>query len=118
MVVTMRPFPRNLIPDVYDLCARFPQAHGTPLYWGDPSAIGIKDLQKPDYGDPVEMEEGEVPVFWACGVTPQAAITSARPTLCITHAPGHMLVTDVRSNEPVSPVTGMRELAQPKTTKL
>ena len=77
------------------ICSRFPSVHGAPLHFGDPAAIGINDLSKPDFGDAVSINEGEVPVFWACGVTPQVAIESARPPVCITHSPGHMLVTDL-----------------------
>ncbi len=103
MVVSMRPFPADQVPAIFDLCANFPQAHGTPVYWGDPAGIGIADLDSPDYGDALEVKPDEVPVFWACGVTPQAAIDTAHPSLCITHAPGHMLVTDVRSSDPPQP---------------
>ncbi|WP_150523534.1 putative hydro-lyase [Roseibium sediminis] len=97
LVVTMRSYPESQIPDIYELSAQYPHAHGTPIYWGDPEVIGISDLMKPDYGDPMGVPEGEVPVFWACGVTPQAAIDSAKPDFCMTHAPGCMLVTDVPS---------------------
>lgn len=97
LVVTMRSYPEHDIPAIFDLSLKFPHAHGTPVYWGDPSRIGIADLQKPDYGDPVQIRAGEVPLFWACGVTPQAAIEKAVPELCITHAPGCMLVTDIPS---------------------
>ena len=100
VVVTMRPYLAEDIPAVYDICARYPQAHGAPLTWGDPQALGINDLQKPDYGDAVDVKANEIPVFWACGVTPQAAIAAAKPSLCITHAPGCMLVTDVHSSPP------------------
>ena len=99
MVVTMRPYAKHKIAQVFDLCARYPHAHGTPVYWGDPQEIGIADLADPDYGQATEVQDGEVPVFWACGVTPQAAIEAAKPDFCITHAPGHMLVTDVRSSD-------------------
>ena len=78
------------------ICARFPRAHGTPIHFGDPAAIGIRNVDKPDFGDPVEIRPGEVPVFWACGVTPQAVAMEARPALLITHKPGHMFVTDLR----------------------
>ncbi len=98
VVVTMRPYRLDDLPAVYDICSRYPHAHGAPLCWGDPAMLGIVDLDVPDYGDPVDIREGEVPVYWACGVTPQAAIAAAKPTLCITHAPGCMLVTDVPSN--------------------
>lgn len=66
---------------------------------GDPEKIGIKDIDHPDYGDPVEIREGEIPVFWACGVTPQAAVERAKPPIVITHAPGHMFITNVRNAE-------------------
>ena len=68
--------------------------HGAPVHVGDPSAIGISDIYAPDFGDPVEFNDGEVPVFWACGVTPQAVAMNAKPPLMITHAPGHMFITD------------------------
>ncbi len=97
LVVTMRFYPENQIPRIFDLSARYPHAHGTPVYWGSPDKIGIGDLSNPDYGDPVDNPGNEIPVFWACGVTPQAAIERAKPELCITHAPGCMLVTDIAS---------------------
>ncbi|MCY1561294.1 putative hydro-lyase [compost metagenome] len=75
--------------------SRFPSVHGAPVHIGDPSLIGIADIGRPDYGDPVEIRAGEMPVFWACGVTPQSVVASVRPEFCITHAPGHMLVTDL-----------------------
>ncbi|WP_027852375.1 putative hydro-lyase [Marinobacterium litorale] len=94
-VVSMRPMkPADAIRAI-QICSRFPSVHGAPLHFGDPAAIGINDLSKPDFGDAVSINEGEVPVFWACGVTPQVAIESARPPVCITHSPGHMLVTDL-----------------------
>jgi uncharacterized protein YcsI (UPF0317 family) len=97
MVTSMRPFtPADAIRAI-QITSRFPAVHGAPVHFGDPTAIGITDLARPDYGDPVELRDDEVPVFWACGVTPQAAITEARPELCITHAPGAMLVTDLRN---------------------
>jgi uncharacterized protein YcsI (UPF0317 family) len=77
--------------------------HGAPLHVGDPRALGIEDLGRPDYGDPVEVREGEVPVFWGCGVTPQAAVIESRPRLAIAHAPGHMLVTDARDSDYLLP---------------
>jgi uncharacterized protein YcsI (UPF0317 family) len=78
------------------VCGRFSRAHGAPVHFGDPSAIGIRDLGRPDFGDPVEVRPGEIPVFWACGVTPQAAAMEGRPPLLLTHSPGHMFVTDLR----------------------
>lgn len=73
-----------------------PAVHGGPVHVGDPAELGIKDLSRPDFGDPVEGEAGDVPVFWACGVTPQAALMASRPPFAITHAPGYMLITDAR----------------------
>ncbi|WP_415919195.1 putative hydro-lyase [Tateyamaria sp. SN6-1] len=95
MVVTMRPLRADQIDDARTISARYPQAHGGPIAVGDPAAIGITDLNRPDYGDPVEIAPDEVPVFWACGVTPQNVLRAARLPVCITHAPGHMLITDV-----------------------
>ncbi len=100
LVVTMRSYPEAQIPAIFDLSARYPHAHGTPVFWGDPEEIGIRDLNAPDYGDAVEVQAGEMPVFWACGVTPQAAIERAKPEICITHTPGCMLVTDIPSATP------------------
>jgi uncharacterized protein YcsI (UPF0317 family) len=77
------------------ITSRFPSVHGAPVHIGLPEAIGIEDLATPDYGDSVPMRKGELPVFWACGVTPQAVIAEARPEFCITHAPGSMLITDL-----------------------
>jgi len=95
----MRPIPEAQIQLVDELCARYPHAHGAPLHAGSPQAIGIADLGRPDYGDPVAVHPGEVPVFWACGVTPQSVIMAVRPEFCITHYPGAMLVTDRRNTE-------------------
>lgn len=95
LVVTMRPFkPADAIRAV-QVTSRFPAVHGAPVHIGDPAAIGITDLTRPDYGDACEVRPGEIPVFWACGVTPQAALEQARLPLAITHAPGCMLVTDL-----------------------
>jgi len=94
-VVSMRPMkPADAIRAI-QICSRFPSVHGAPLHFGTPEAIGITDINTPDFGDAVTIKEGEVPVFWACGVTPQVAIESAKPPFCITHSPGHMLVTDI-----------------------
>jgi len=95
MVVSMRPVRQARVGEVIETCRRYPHAHGAPVHVGDPSAIGIADLAAPDYGEPVLPRQGEVPVFWACGVTPQAALLNARPALAMTHAPGHMLITDM-----------------------
>jgi uncharacterized protein YcsI (UPF0317 family) len=98
-VVSMRPLTPAQVVTATRVCARFPRAHGTPIHLGDPAAIGIRDLDKPDFGDPVEIRPGEMPVFWACGVTPQAVAMEARPPLLLTHKPGHMFVTDLRDTE-------------------
>ncbi len=95
MVVTMRPLPKDKVAQATQICAGYPQAHGAPIAAGDPSLIGITDLHKPDWGDAVVINEGEVPVFWACGVTPQNVLLYAALPICITHAPGHMLIADV-----------------------
>ena len=91
----MRPIPENQVQLARDVTARYPHAHGAPLQVGDPKAIGISDLGRPDYGDPVEIRPYEVPVFWACGVTPQAVALESRPELMITHEPGIMFLTDL-----------------------
>ena len=99
LVVTMRPFkPADAIRAI-QVTSRFPSVHGAPVHIGDPAQIGIADLSKPDYGDPVQIKDGEIPVYWACGVTPQSVLMASRPAFCITHAPGHMLVTDRRNAE-------------------
>jgi uncharacterized protein YcsI (UPF0317 family) len=96
LVVSMRPFRPEVISQVIDITARFPAMHGTPVHVGNPTEIGIGDLTAPDFGDAVRIGAGEVPVFWACGVTPQAVAIEARPPLAIFHAPGHMFITDRR----------------------
>ena len=94
LVVSMRPFtPADAIRAI-QLTSKFPSVHGAPVHIGDASQIGISDLSKPDFGEPVEVRAGELPVFWACGVTPQAVLMASKPEFCITHAPGYMLVTD------------------------
>lgn len=95
-VVSMRPLTPEQTATATAICSRFPLAHGAPVHVGDPATIGIADIQKPDYGDPVEIRAGEQPVFWACGVTPQAALLATRPPFAITHAPGHMFLTNLR----------------------
>jgi len=99
MVVSMRPIPSRQVVKAVEVTARFPKAHGAPVHIGDPAAIGIEDLARPDFGDAVTVKEGEIPLFWACGVTPQVAAREARPELMITHAPGHMFITDIRDEE-------------------
>ncbi len=96
MVVSMRPIKSRDVARAVEISGRFPQAHGTPVHVGNPRAIGIADLMKPDYGDAVEIRDDEVPVFWACGVTPQWVSQRSRLPLCITHAPGKMFVTDLK----------------------
>lgn len=95
MVVTMRPIPSDKVIRAIQITSRYASVHGAPIHIGDPSAIGIKDLKKPDFGDPVTIKKNEVPVFWACGVTPQAVVMGVKPDLCITHTPGHMFITDL-----------------------
>lgn len=95
LVVSMRPFPAAMVEQVGRITAALPRSHGGPIHAGDPSALGIADLDAPDFGDPCPVGPGEVPVFWACGVTPQRALEMARPPLAITHKPGMMLVTDL-----------------------
>ena len=95
LVVTMRPMTAADAIRAVQITSRFPNVHGAPVHLGDPRLIGIHDLSRPDYGDPVEVLPHEIPVFWACGVTPQAAILQAKPPICITHSPGCMLVTDL-----------------------
>ena len=94
MVVSMRPAAEKHLETVNAVCDRYPHAHGRPVHTGDPAVIGIADLSAPDWGDRTEFRPGEVPVFWACGVTPQNVLAAARPPICITHTPGRMLVTD------------------------
>jgi len=102
LVVSMRPFtPANAIRAV-QITSRFPSVHGAPVHLGKPELIGIEDLARPDYGDAIPVADDELPVFWACGVTPQAIVAAARPAFCITHAPGCMLITDRLNHELLS----------------
>ena len=96
LVVSMRPMTPPQAIRATQVTSRYAPVHGAPVHVGEPAAIGIGDLGAPDYGDPVEIRDGELPVFWACGVTPQAVAVASRPELMITHSPGHMFVTDVR----------------------
>ena len=97
MVVSMRPMlPQDAI-RASVITAAMPRVHGKPVHIGDPAMIGIKDIMQPDFGESVTIKEGEVPVFWPCGVTPQAAVMAAKPPICITHSPGCMLITDVKN---------------------
>jgi uncharacterized protein YcsI (UPF0317 family) len=99
MVVSMRPLTPEQAIKAVQICSRFPRAHGAPVHFGDPEAIGIRDLKQPDFGDRVEIRPGEVPVFWACGVTPQAVAMRVKPPFLITHKPGHMFLTDLRDTD-------------------
>lgn len=99
MVVSMRPMsPADAIRAV-QITTRFPSVHGAPVHLGKPEMIGIEDIAKPDYGDAVPVKDDELPVFWACGVTPQSVIATVKPEFCITHYPGSMLVTDRKNSE-------------------
>jgi uncharacterized protein YcsI (UPF0317 family) len=99
MVVSMRPMrPADAIRAI-QITTRFPAVHGAPVHIGKPELIGIADIAQPDYGDAVEVREDEIPVFWACGVTPQSVIATVKPEFCITHYPGSMLVTDRKNTE-------------------
>jgi len=99
LVVTLRPIPAALVARAVQITGRYPGVHGSPVHIGDPADIGIRDLGRPDFGDAVTIRPGEVPVFWACGVTPQAVAMQAKPSLMLTHAPGHMFITDLRNEE-------------------
>ncbi|MEQ3552037.1 putative hydro-lyase [Pseudonocardia nematodicida] len=99
LVVSMRPVPAELVDTAVSVTARYPAVHGAPVHLGDPGLLGITDLDRPDYGDPVPVADGEVPVFWACGVTPQAAVLASRLPFAITHEPGMMLITDSRDTD-------------------
>ena len=97
MVVSMRPIPCELVSKAVLVTGAMPRVHGAPVHIGYPEQIGIRSIDHPDYGDAVTIKEGEVPVFWPCGVTPQAVVMASRPDFCITHSPGHMFITDVKN---------------------
>lgn len=99
MVCSMRPMTPEQAQKAYDITVKMPNVHGAPIHMGDPSALGITDLSHPDYGQAVDIYPGEIPVFWPCGVTPQAAVEQAKLPLVITHAPGHMFITDVLNSQ-------------------
>ncbi|MDX6362621.1 putative hydro-lyase [Streptomyces sp. NPDC058274] len=99
VVVSMRPVPPQHLAAAIRETSLLPAVHGSPLHCGDPTALGIEDLSRPDFGDPVTAEPDDIPVFWACGVTPQAAVMASRPPFAITHAPGQMFVTDARDEQ-------------------
>lgn len=105
MVVSMRAVPEDRVEEVTAISRAFPLAHGAPVHWGDPAGIGIADISTPDWGDAAPIEPGQVPVFWACGVTPQVAIENAALPLCITHKPGHMLITDIAEDAEIPVLT-------------
>ena len=99
LVVSMRPYREEHLAEVQSITGKYPGAHGAPVHWGDPAEIGITDIGSTDYGDPVELKEGELPVFWACGVTPQTALESAKLPVAITHSPGYMMLCDLLDDE-------------------
>ncbi|OAH10812.1 putative hydro-lyase [Streptomyces jeddahensis] len=99
MVVSMRPVPPEHVAAAIRESALMPAVHGSPVHCGEADVLGIEDLTRPDFGDPVDAEPGDIPVFWACGVTPQAAVTASRPPFAITHAPGQMFITDARDEQ-------------------
>jgi uncharacterized protein YcsI (UPF0317 family) len=99
MVVSMRPYPADQVERVRAVTRPYRVAHGEPVAWGDPAQLGIGDLMRPDYGDPPVLNDGDVPVFWGCGVTPQSVIVASGVPFAITHEPGHMFVTDLVHDE-------------------
>ncbi|MEU4573870.1 putative hydro-lyase [Nonomuraea sp. NPDC023979] len=99
LVVSMRPVPEALVATAVEVSGRYPMVHGAPVHVGDPAELGIADLGWPDFGDPAEVRPGEVPLFWACGVTPQAAIMASGVEFAIGHLPGHMAIMDVRDDD-------------------
>lgn len=99
MVVSMRPIAQDKVVRAVQVTSRFPSVHGAPIHVGDPESLGIRDIGRPQFGDAVTIKPGEVPVFWACGVTPQAVAMRAHPELMITHAPGRMFVTTLREEQ-------------------
>ena len=98
LVVSMRPMPASDVIRAVSITSSMPRVHGAPIHIGDPEKIGIRDIMKPDFGDSVTIHEGEIPVFWCCGVTPQSVVMSAKPPIAISHAPGHMFITDVKNS--------------------
>lgn len=103
LVVSMRPVPAARVADAVRITSRYPAVHGAPVHVGEPGELGIRDIDRPDFGDAVDIPRGHIPVFWACGVTPQAAVMESRPPFAISHAPGHMLVTDARDSDYLIP---------------
>lgn len=99
MVVSMRPVKKELVADACVVTSHYPATHGSPIQVGYPEMIGIGDLQKPDYGDNIEIKDNEIPLFWPCGVTPQNVLRDIEIPFAITHSPGHMFVTDVKDSD-------------------
>ncbi len=99
MVVSMRPLPGGLISRAVEITSEYPNVHGAPIHIGAPEEIGIDDIERPDFGDTVTIKENEIPVFWACGVTPQVAVMENKLPFVITHSPGHMFITDIRNRD-------------------
>ena len=97
LVVSMRPMPADQVIRAVSITASMPRVHGAPIHIGDPAKIGIADISRPDFGEAVTIRDGEIPVFWCCGVTPQSVVMSAKPPIAISHAPGHMFITDVKN---------------------
>lgn len=98
VVVSMRPMPAEQVIRAVSITSSMPRVHGAPIHIGDPEKIGIKDISKPDFGESVTIKNGEIPVFWCCGVTPQSVVMSSKPSVAISHAPGHMFITDVKNS--------------------
>jgi len=98
VVVSMRPMPADQVIRAVSITASMPRVHGAPIHIGDPAAIGIRDINHPEFGEAVTIRDGEIPVFWCCGVTPQSVVMSAKPPLAISHAPGHMFITDIKNS--------------------
>jgi uncharacterized protein YcsI (UPF0317 family) len=103
LLVSMRPIPADQVATAVRVTARYPMVHGAPVHIGDPRTLGIADLHAPDFGEPVPIRPDEVPVFWACGVTPQAAVMQSRPDFAIGHVPGHMAITDAHDHDYMVP---------------
>lgn len=99
MVVSMRPIPYNQVIKAVTVTEQFPKVHGTPIHIGNPKIIGIEDINSPEFGDSVTIKKGEVLIFWPCGVTPQSVVMNVKPSIVITHSPGHMLITDIKNEE-------------------
>lgn len=99
LVVSMRPLPEDQVELAKKITASMARVHGAPIYAGDPEKIGIKDINKPDFGDSVTIKDGEIPVFWCCGVTPQSCVMSTKPSFAISHSPGHMFITDIKNSD-------------------